>query len=153
MRGFSYQCRCCSSNSALTQVFDRPLRRREFFESVIGDNLDLGRPHQVQLLFPRKITRATPGRLTTRVITDGVNPNLHIAYKRCDIKQYFKEERALRTDVIAQCAEIAPQGPDHPPGPAEALRADTVRPPRRTFSYQGPRASHPARTPGAGPEF
>jgi hypothetical protein len=53
----------------------------------------------VQLLFSRKITRATPGRFTTRVITTGVNPSLHIAYKRCHIKQYFKEERALRTEI------------------------------------------------------
>lgn len=53
----------------------------------------------MQLLFPRKITRATPGRFTTCVITTGVNPSLHIAYKRCHIKQYFKEERALRTET------------------------------------------------------
>ncbi|MGH9374529.1 MAG: hypothetical protein ACRD15_23685 [Vicinamibacterales bacterium] len=82
-----------------TQVFDRPLRGREFFEAIIRDHLDLGRPDQVQLLFPRKITRATPGRFATRVITEGVNPSLHIAYKRCHIKQYLKEERALRTET------------------------------------------------------
>jgi hypothetical protein len=29
---------------SLTQIFDRPLRGREFFEEIIGDNLDLGRP-------------------------------------------------------------------------------------------------------------
>jgi hypothetical protein len=98
-RGFSYQLSLLQLEVSLTQVFDRPLRGREFFESVIRENLDLGRPDQVQLLFPRKITRATPGRFTTRVITDGVNPSLHIAYKRCHIKQYFKEERALRTET------------------------------------------------------
>jgi len=32
-------------------------------------------------------------------MTDGVTPSLHIAYKRCHIKQYFKEERALRTET------------------------------------------------------
>jgi hypothetical protein len=98
-RGFSYQLSLLQLEVSLTQVFDRPLRGREFFESVIRENLDLGRPDQVQLLFPRKITRATPGRFTTRVITEGVNPSLHIAYKRCHIKQYFKEERALRTET------------------------------------------------------
>jgi hypothetical protein len=47
---------------SLTQVFDRPIHGREFFEEVIRDNLDIGRPDQVQLLFERKITRRTPGR-------------------------------------------------------------------------------------------
>ncbi len=56
-------------------------------------------PIRSELLFPRKITRATPGPFTTRVITAGVNPSLHIAYKRCHIKQYFKQERALRTEI------------------------------------------------------
>lgn len=97
--GFTYQLSQLQVEVSLTQVFDRPLRGREFFETVIRENLDLGRPDQVQLLFPRKITRATPGRFTTRVLTDGVNPSLHIAYKRCHIKQYFKEERALRTET------------------------------------------------------
>ena len=73
-RGFTYQLSVLQLEVSRTQVFDRPLRGREFFESVIRDNLDLGRPDQVQLLFPRKITRATPGRFTTRVITTGVNP-------------------------------------------------------------------------------
>lgn len=97
--GFDYHLSILQLEVSLTQVFDRPLRGREFFEQVIRENLDLGRPDQVQLLFPRKITRATPGRFTTRVITTGVNPSLHIAYKRCHIKQYFKEERALRTET------------------------------------------------------
>jgi hypothetical protein len=97
--GFTHQLSMLQVEVSLTQVFDRPLRGREFFEGVIRDNLDLGRPDHVQLLFPRKITRATPGRFTTRVITTGVNPSLHIAYKRCHIKQYFKEERALRTET------------------------------------------------------
>lgn len=97
--GFTYQLSILQAEVSLTQVFDRPLRGREFFESVIRDNLDLGRPDHVQLLFPRQIRRNTPGRFMTHVITTGVNPSLHIAYKRCRIKQYFKEERALRTET------------------------------------------------------
>jgi hypothetical protein len=75
------------------------VRGREFFEEIIRDNLDLGRPSRMQLLFTRKITRATPGRFHTRVVTHGVAPSLHVEYKRCHIKQYFKEERALRTET------------------------------------------------------
>jgi hypothetical protein len=45
---------------SLTQVFDRPVQGRLFFEAVIRENLDLGRPDRVRLLFPIRLTRATP---------------------------------------------------------------------------------------------
>jgi hypothetical protein len=79
---------------SLTQVFDRPLRGRQFFEEVIRDNLDQGRPDRIQWLFERKVTKRTPGRFQTRVIQDGVHPSLHINYKKSHVKQYFKENRA-----------------------------------------------------------
>ena len=75
---------------SLTQVFDNPVRGREFFEEVIRDNLDLGRPNRIQLLVDRKVLANTPSRFSTRVITDGILPSLHVEYKRCHIKQYFK---------------------------------------------------------------
>jgi hypothetical protein len=83
---------------SLTQIFDRPLRGREFFEEIIRDNLDLGRPDRVQLIFGRRVTKTTPGEFRTRVIQDGVHPSLHIEYKNFDLKQYFKESRACRTE-------------------------------------------------------
>lgn len=51
---------------------------RLFFEAAIRENLDLGRPEQVQLIFERRITQATPSRFRTRIITDGVTPALHV---------------------------------------------------------------------------
>jgi hypothetical protein len=83
-----------------TQVFDRPVRGREFFEEVIRDNLDLGRPDRVQLLFERRITKRTPGSFRTRVITKGVTPSIRFQYKSCRVKQYFKCDRALRTQTV-----------------------------------------------------
>jgi hypothetical protein len=87
---------------SLTQVFARPVHGRHFFEAVIRENLDLGRPDRVGLLFPHRITRRTPPPAwgyRTRVITDGVEPSLHIEYKSSHVKQYFKEQRALRTET------------------------------------------------------
>jgi len=81
---------------SLTQIFDRPLRGREFFEEIIRDNL--GRPDRVQLIFDRVVTKKTPGEFRTRVIQDGVHPSLHINYKHFDLKQYFKEGRGCRTE-------------------------------------------------------
>jgi hypothetical protein len=80
-------------------VLDRPLTGRIFFEEVIREHLDLGRPDQVQLIFERRVTRRTPGRFRTRVITEGVIPSLHVDYKHSRIKQYHKEGRALRTET------------------------------------------------------
>ncbi|MGH8563777.1 MAG: hypothetical protein ACREXW_06660 [Gammaproteobacteria bacterium] len=84
---------------SLTQVLDRPLTGRVFFEEVIRENLDLGRPSQVQLIFDRRVTRRTPGRFRSRVITEGVVPSLHVDYKSSRIKQYHKEGRALQTET------------------------------------------------------
>ncbi|MFL6450225.1 MAG: hypothetical protein ACJ746_21485, partial [Bryobacteraceae bacterium] len=66
---------------------------------MIRENLDIGRPKQVQLIFERWVTRSTPGPFRTRVITDGVIPSLHLDYKGTRIKQYHKEGRALRTET------------------------------------------------------
>jgi hypothetical protein len=82
-----------------TQALDRPLAGRVFFERVIRDNLDLGRPKNVQLIFDRRIQKNTPSRFRSRVMTQGVVPSLWIDYKSSTIKQYFKQGRALRTET------------------------------------------------------
>lgn len=97
--GFRYQLSLMQMEVSLTQVFDRPLHGRQFFEEVIRDNLDIGRPDRVQLLFERRITRQTPGSFRTRVLTDGVQPSLRFDYKHTRVKQYFKLGRALRTET------------------------------------------------------
>jgi len=80
-------------------VLDRPLTGRIFFEEVIRENLDIGRPDRVQLLFDCRLTRRTPGRFRTRVLTEGVVPSLHLDYKNSHIKQYHKEGRTLRMET------------------------------------------------------
>jgi hypothetical protein len=101
--GYRYECSILQAEFSLTQVLDRPVSGRVFFEQVIRDNLDAGRPDQVSLIFDRRLMRrgprATPGRFRTRVITDGVTPSVHIDYKNTKIKQYHKEGRALRTET------------------------------------------------------
>jgi hypothetical protein len=96
--GYDWDLSIWQMEVSLTQIFDRPLRGREFFEEVIRDNLDLGRPDRVQLIFDRVVTKKTPGQFHTRVIQDGVHPSLHINYKDFHLKQYFKEGRGCRTE-------------------------------------------------------
>ena len=97
--GMLYQVSILQAEFSLTQVLDRPLHGRAFFEDVIRENLDLGRPDQVQLIFGRRINKRTPSRFRTRVITQDVVPSLHVDYKHSRIKQYHKEGRALRTET------------------------------------------------------
>ena len=80
-------------------MLDRPLTGRVFFEEVIRDNLDIGRPDQISLIFEKRVNRRTPGRFRTRVITEGVTPSLYVDYKHTRIKQYHKEGQALRTET------------------------------------------------------
>ena len=97
--GLLYRVSILQAEFSLTQVLDRPLHGRAFFEDVIRENLDLGRPDQVQLIFGRRVNKRTPSRYRTRVITQDVVPSLHIDYKHSRIKQYHKEGRALRTET------------------------------------------------------
>jgi hypothetical protein len=100
--GYTHRLALNQIEVSLTQVFDRPVQGRHFFEAVIRESLDLGRPDRVGLRFPLRITRTTPPPTSgyrTRVITDGVQPSLHVEYKHSHVKQYFKEQRALRTET------------------------------------------------------
>ena len=97
--GYRYDISILQAEFSLTQVLDRPVTGRVFFEEVIRENLDIGRPSQVQLIFDRRVMKTTPGRFRTRVVTQGVIPSLHIDYKNTRVKQYHKEGRALRTET------------------------------------------------------
>jgi hypothetical protein len=101
--GYRYDLSILQAEFSLTQVLDRPVSGRIFFEQVIRDNLDIGRPDNVGLIFDRRIftgrKRPTPSQFRTRVITQGVTPTLHVDYKHSAIKQYHKLGKALRTET------------------------------------------------------
>ena len=101
--GYRYELSILQAEFSLTQMLDRPVSGRIFFEQVLRDNLDIGRPDHIGLVFHRRIIgkgpRRTKGQFRTRVITDGVVPSLHVDYKNAKIKQYHKQGRALRTET------------------------------------------------------
>lgn len=94
--GYRYDLSILQAEFSLTQILDRPLSGRMLFEEIIRENLDLGRPDMVQLIFDRRVNKRTPGRFRTRVLTEGVIPSLHIDYKNSRIKQYFKHIPGVR---------------------------------------------------------
>jgi hypothetical protein len=136
--GYRYDLSVLQLECALTQVLDTPETGRVFFEEIIRENLDLGRPDQVQLIFDRQVSKRTPGQFRTRVITDGVVPSLHIDYKQTRIKQYHKEGRALRTETTINDARDFGIGKRLPNLPA--LRAIGFQANRRLLAVQ--RCSH-----------
>src|SRR5215469_14171963 len=98
--GYGYELAFRQFEVSETCVFDRPQAGRMWFEGVIRDHLDVGRPEQIALIFHRRVTRSTPGQFRTRVLNPGVDPTLCCYYKSSRLKQYFKEGRGLRTETV-----------------------------------------------------
>ena len=88
-----------------TLVFDAPRRARAFFEALIADNLDIGRPANVEIIFNRHIRRDTPGVFRTAIDRPVIGPDnggvvLNLFYKHSRIKQYLKDGRAMRIETV-----------------------------------------------------
>ena len=90
-----------------TLVFDDPRRARGFFESLVADNVGIGRPEAVSMVFDRRVQTNTPGIFRTRVFGRGTEVAMDFRYKHSRVKQYLKEGRALRIEtVINKCSDI-----------------------------------------------
>lgn len=98
--GYRYELSILQLEVSCTEVFDRPLHGRAFFEQVITDQLDLGRPEKLQLLFEHRILRNRRAPFRTRVFGAGAQPSLQVEHRHTRIKQYWKLDRALRTETV-----------------------------------------------------
>ena len=98
--GYRHQLSIWQMEVSRTQVFVDPEQGWALVEALIRDNLDLGRPDRVSLIFLRQVTKATPSEFHTRVLRHGVQPTLRIHYKHSALKQYLKDGRALRTEMM-----------------------------------------------------
>ncbi len=83
-------------------VVDAPWRARGFFEALIADNLDIGRPELIELIFKRGQRRGRPadGQYKTKIVTYGTEVNVNAFYRHSRIKQYLKDGRALRIETV-----------------------------------------------------
>ena len=163
--GYRYELSILQAEFSRTQVLDRPQSGRVFFEQLIRENLDLGRPDKVSLIFDRQVRtrgrRPTPSRFRTRVLTADLSPSIHVDYKHSKIKQYHKLGRAIRTETTIndtrdfgsasgwgtcpRCGRSAfkPTGVCSPPNDSA-----TTRPPPPGCSQPSPSQS-PSLTPGS----
>jgi len=91
-----------------TVVFDAPRRARPFFEALIADNLDIGRPENVEIIFGRRVRCDTPGTFRTAIDRPAIDPDdkgvvVNVFYKHSRVKQYLKDGRALRIETVVNC--------------------------------------------------
>ena len=86
---------------ARTQLWKKASDGLAFFEQVIRENIDLGRPEKVGVIFNKRIMPSTRRnhRFMSRVFTYGAIPVFNIFYKSNKLKQYHKEGRALRSEL------------------------------------------------------
>jgi hypothetical protein len=87
-----------------TLVFDAPRRARGFFEALVVDNLDIGRPESVELIFTGPRRPGRPFKLDcvpkTKVVTRDTDVTVNAFFKHSRVKQYLKDGRALRIETV-----------------------------------------------------
>ena len=98
--GYWWELSLRQVETSRTLVFDAPRRARAFFEALVADNLDLGRPDEVKLVFGRQIRSNPIGTFATKVVTRGVDVTVNSFYRHSRIKEYLKERRALRIETV-----------------------------------------------------
>ena len=102
--GYWWELSMAQVEVSRTLVFTQPRHARAFFEALVTDNLDLGRPDTIEIIFGRRIIsgrqRATRGTFKTKVVTRGVDVTINAFYRHSRIKQYLKDGRALRIETV-----------------------------------------------------
>jgi hypothetical protein len=89
-----------------TLVFDGDVHARAFFEALLCENMDLGRPENVELLFRRGQRLGRPtipppgGGFKTRIDRYCDLVTINVFYKNSRLKQYLKDGIALRIETV-----------------------------------------------------
>jgi hypothetical protein len=89
-----------------TLVFDDDVHARAFFEALLCDNMDLGRPENVELLFRRGQRSGRPaippahGGFKTKIDRYCDLVTLNVSCKNSRLKQYLKDGVALRIETV-----------------------------------------------------
>ena len=83
-----------------TLVCDAPRQARAFFEALCVDNLDLGRPDDMQVVFARRVRTDPVGGYRTRLLRSGDEVTLNAYFRHSRVKSYLKEGRAFRIETV-----------------------------------------------------
>jgi hypothetical protein len=102
--GYWWELSMRQIETSRTLVFDAPRHARGFFEALVADNLDLGRPDTVELIFtgPRRTGRRPTIDCVakTKVVTRDTDVTVNVFFKHSRVKQYLKDGRALRVETV-----------------------------------------------------
>jgi hypothetical protein len=125
---------------ARTIVFDATRHAHGFFEALIADYLDLGRPNNVEIIFNRRIRRDTPGTFRTAIDRrDNGGVLVNVFYKNSRLKQYLKPcrtaEPATMIKVGKSIAVCRFRDTSAPSPTTPKSRALTTRPPSSVATW------------------
>ena len=85
---------------ATTIAFTAPRHARAFFEALAADNLDIGRPDNMEIIFNRQVRCVTKGVFRTAVDRDNDGVVINAFYRHSRVKTYLKDGRALRVETV-----------------------------------------------------
>jgi len=104
--GFWWDLTMRQVETSRTIVLDAARHTRSFFEALVADNLDLGRPESVELIFKRNPRgRKATGTFKTAIDRHTQGVTVNVFYKHSRIKQYLKDGRALRIETVINDAD------------------------------------------------
>jgi hypothetical protein len=104
--GFWWELSMRQVETSRTLVFDGDVHARAFFEALLADNMDLGRPENVELLFRRGQRAGRPtnpppgGGFKTKIDRYCDLVTLNVFYKNSRVKQYLKDGVAMRVETV-----------------------------------------------------
>jgi hypothetical protein len=104
--GYWWELSMRQVETSRTLVFDEDCHARAFFEALLCENMDLGRPENVELLFRRGQRlggHSSPppgGGFKTKIDRYCHLVTLNVFYKSSRLKQYLKDGVALRIETV-----------------------------------------------------
>jgi hypothetical protein len=103
--GFWWELSMRQVETSRTLVFDADVHARAFFESLLCENTDLGRPENAELLFRRgqRLGRPSdppPGGFKTKIDQYCELVTMNVFYRHSRLRQYLKDGRALRIETV-----------------------------------------------------
>jgi hypothetical protein len=104
--GYWWELSMRQVETSRTLVFDDDCHARAFFEALLCENMDLGRPENVELLFRRGQRLGRPtlppagGGFKTKIDRYCDLVTINVFYKNSRLKQYLKDGVALRIETV-----------------------------------------------------
>jgi hypothetical protein len=121
--GYWWELSMRQVETSRTLVFGEDCHARAFFEALLCENMDLGRPENVELLFRRGQRLGRPAIPPPRGFRTAIDRHcemvtINVFYKNSRVKQYLKDGVALRIETVINspddlgCRRMLPNLPE-----------------------------------------